>query len=92
MNRPRPTKQSIIDRLINKPGLRARINANCVSCIYVQAAPGSWRKQVTQCTVDSCPLFDIRPVSFSAKDSTGSKPLESGQRGEIRPQKLGILA
>jgi len=58
----RPSKQSIIDRLLVKPGLRARINAHCVACSYDKAARGSWRKQVSECCVDSCPLYDVRAL------------------------------
>jgi len=43
--------------------MRAAVNAKCKDCIYDPAAPGNWRQQVQGCTVKSCPLFQIRPVS-----------------------------
>lgn len=45
---------------MQKPGIRARVNAHCVSCIYDSLVEGSWRQQVSLCTVTSCPIWDIR--------------------------------
>tara|TARA_R110002096_G_scaffold436071_1_gene666831 strand:+ start:6910 stop:7125 length:216 start_codon:yes stop_codon:yes gene_type:complete len=52
--------QKLIDRLISKPGLRGRIDAKCVDCIYDDLQPGTWRQQVDKCTSPLCPLFDVR--------------------------------
>ena len=41
--------------------LRKAINENCKSCIYDDKAAGTWRQQVTLCSVKSCALYDVRP-------------------------------
>ena len=46
--------------------LRKRINQNCKDCIYDRHAPGTWRKQVTLCSVKSCAFYDVRPKTTSA--------------------------
>ena len=42
---------------------RNRVNNNCKSCIFDPAEAGTWRQQVTLCTVTSCHMWPIRPVS-----------------------------
>lgn len=42
--------------------LRAAINAKCKDCIHDEAAPGTWREQVAQCSCPSCPLWPLRPA------------------------------
>lgn len=47
-----------------KSGLRGKINAFCISCIYEEGGGGgNWREQVEACTAPKCPLFPVRPVS-----------------------------
>ena len=46
--------------------LRKRINQNCKDCIYDRHAPGTWRQQVTLCSVKSCAFYDVRPKTTSA--------------------------
>jgi hypothetical protein len=41
--------------------LRKVINQNCKDCIYDSLAAGTWRQQVTLCSVKSCALYDVRP-------------------------------
>ena len=41
--------------------LRRRINQNCRDCIYDEMAMGTWRQQMTLCTVNSCAFHEIRP-------------------------------
>ena len=61
----------LIAEQMAKPGMRGKINAKCIECIYVQGeGGGSWRAQVEACTATSCPLFHVRPVS-----TVGSKPM-----------------
>jgi hypothetical protein len=49
---------------IKKPrSFRKRIDENCRQCIYDQGAAGTWRQQVTLCTVTGCSFHDIRPTS-----------------------------
>ena len=43
--------------------LRKAINEHCKSCIYDDVAPGTWKQQITLCSVTCCSLFDVRPVS-----------------------------
>ena len=62
------SKNEIIAALLEKAGnqeLRARVDAHCVSCIYDELYPGTWRQQVELCCVTSCPLFDVRSKSRS---------------------------
>lgn len=60
---------------MSKPSLRKAINDHCKGCIYdPQSGLGSWRKQVELCTVTTCPLFPVRPISASGK------PPNSGQQ------------
>ena len=41
--------------------LRKRINQHCKSCVYDSLAAGTWRQQVTLCSVKSCEFHDVRP-------------------------------
>lgn len=51
------------------PSLRAAINDKCKSCGYdTEAGMGAWRQQIEACTVKSCPLWIVRPISKSGKD------------------------
>jgi hypothetical protein len=43
--------------------LRKRIDQHCKSCIYDSLAPGTWRQQVTLCSVKSCALYAVRTKS-----------------------------
>jgi hypothetical protein len=40
--------------------LRKRTDENCRDCIYDSLAPGTWRQQVSLCTIKTCPFWDIR--------------------------------
>ena len=40
--------------------LRKCIDQNCKDCIYDSSAPGTWRQQVSLCSIKSCPFWDIR--------------------------------
>lgn len=68
------SKSETIESILDSAGmnsLRARVDAHCVSCIYDDLVPGTWRQQVEQCSVTSCPLFDVRVKSRStAANST----------------------
>ena len=54
-------QQELIDRLSSKPGLRGKIDAKCVECIYDPLDVGTWRQQVARCTSYTCPLRPVRP-------------------------------
>lgn len=43
------------------------INAKCKDCIYDEHNGGTWRDQTEDCTVISCPLYELRPVSAATK-------------------------
>jgi hypothetical protein len=43
--------------------LRKAINQNCKDCVYDEIATGTWRQQVTLCSVKSCALYEVRPKS-----------------------------
>ncbi len=56
-------KQILIDNLVRKPGLRGKVDANCIECIYDPYQDGTWRYQVTICTSPGCPMYSVRPTS-----------------------------
>lgn len=56
-------KERLIEREANRPGMRGKINAKCIECIYDGQSNGSWRKQVEKCTAKHCPLHSVRPKS-----------------------------
>jgi hypothetical protein len=49
--------------------LRKPINLHCKSCIYDAKAMGTWKQQVTLCSVWRCPLFDVRPTTDQLPES-----------------------
>ena len=50
-----------------KAGMRKRINDNCKECIYDEMDEGTWRMQVSRCTIKRCQFWDIRAKSASTK-------------------------
>jgi len=44
--------------------LKKQIELKCKQCTYDATQPGSWRHQVEECTVRSCPLWEIRPLTM----------------------------
>jgi hypothetical protein len=60
-------KEHLIARESDKPGMRGKVNAKCIECIYDDiGGGGSWRKQVENCTSTGCPLYQIRPVRLGS--------------------------
>jgi hypothetical protein len=50
------------------PSLRKAINDKCKDCTYDKLSGlGNWRQQITACTVTSCPLHPVRPLSSQKK-------------------------
>ena len=47
----------------NRPSLRKCIDNNCRRCIYDSSAAGTWRQQVTLCTVTECAIYPVRPIT-----------------------------
>lgn len=70
--------------------LRQAINAKCKDCTYDPVAPGTWRQQVTLCSVTVCPLWPVRPktdahipesvLRFYGVDSAEFQKIQSNQR------------
>jgi hypothetical protein len=46
--------------------LRKPVDEHCRCCIYDDRAAGTWRQQVTLCSVTSCSFHEIRPTSKAA--------------------------
>lgn len=62
------SKSEVIESILRNVGkqeLRGRVDAHCVSCVYDDLVPGTWRQQVELCCVTSCPFFDVRSKSRS---------------------------
>lgn len=57
------TKSARIERMVIKPGLRAKVDAKC----YDPYAKGTWRKQVEECTCYTCPMYTVRTKSTSTQ-------------------------
>ena len=60
-------RDKLIARESSKAGLRGKINAKCIECIYDPDGKGNgkWREQVDQCTSFGCPLYPVRPRKYS---------------------------
>ncbi len=57
-------QQELIAKQKNTSGMRGKVNAKCIECIYDEAGgQGSWRQQTEACTSVECPLYEIRPTS-----------------------------
>lgn len=56
-------REELIIKHKSQPGLRGKVNAKCIECIYDDiGGGGSWRNQVKNCTSITCPLYDVRPM------------------------------
>lgn len=64
------TKDELIAKHSAKVGLRSKINAKCIECIYDDAggAGGNWRQQTDACTSKTCPLYEVRPRSSGSQE------------------------
>lgn len=56
-------KQELITKYTERAGLKGKITAMCISCIYDPSGKGNWRMQVSECTSELCPLHSVRPLS-----------------------------
>ena len=57
-------QQELISKYSSRSGLKGKIIAKCIECIYDgSGGGGSWRQQVEACTCTGCPLYSVRPVS-----------------------------
>lgn len=46
-----------------RSSLRKHIDDHCKVCIHDKNAAGTWRQQVTLCSVSGCALFAVRPAT-----------------------------
>ena len=45
--------------------LKFAIRAKCKDCTYDPCAPGTYLQQIEECTVRSCPLWPVRPMTVA---------------------------
>ncbi|MCG8608923.1 MAG: hypothetical protein MI864_00165 [Pseudomonadales bacterium] len=69
-------QQALIESRLKKPGLRCRVDAKCIECIYDPAQRGTWVAQIRNCTSISCPLYDVRKGAGQADDESASEEFE----------------
>ncbi len=69
ISRKNERRSNLIQKLTSKPGLRNKLNAFCIECVYDPYDDGTWRKQVENCTAMTCPLFQVRPTTINSKES-----------------------
>lgn len=43
--------------------LRKLVDRKCKECTYDPSCAGSWRFQTQECTVKSCALWEVRPMT-----------------------------
>jgi len=70
------SKTKLIETVLQKSGLRARIDANCIACIYDDLSPGTWRQQVENCSVSDCAIWAVRAKSRRSGANSDVKTLE----------------
>jgi len=62
---------------------RKLIDEKCKDCTYDKYGEGNWKQQTGDCTVESCPLWPVRPKSKPRSEKTRKYGHESGLNGEI---------
>jgi hypothetical protein len=67
------------------PSLRAAIDAKCRECSYDRLDRGTWRQQVADCRVPSCPLYAVRPQPTVSRQAP-----RNGQIGSISKAREGL--
>jgi len=65
--------------------LRATIDAKSRACSYDPLSRGTWRQQVADCRVPSCPLHPVRPMPTASRP-----PSENSQIGAIATDTEGL--
>lgn len=53
--------------------LKAAIKAKCKDCTYDPQAPGTYLQQIEDCTVRSCPLWAVRPMTVATINANRNK-------------------
>ena len=59
-------RDELITKHVQKKGLRGKVDAHCISCVYDEANKGTWRQQIEWCTVTTCPLYSVRKMTLKA--------------------------
>ena len=72
--------------------LRTRINQHCKSCIYDPKFHGTWRQQVTLCSITSCALHDVRPVTRSLIPGTVLEAHQMSKEGHAALPSPSVVA
>ena len=78
-------------KIEKRPSLRKCINDNCKTCIYDPHTAGTWRQQVTLCSVIYCSLYPVRPtttapISESVLDYYDVPAAERARYARSQPQ------
>ena len=68
-------RDELIAKHTAKKGLRGKIDAHCISCVYDESQAGYWTQQVQWCTVTSCPLYTVRKNAL--KDHSTDVPRDN---------------
>lgn len=59
--------------------LKKAIEEKCKDCTYDPEAPGTWREQVEACSVKTCPLWEVRPLTVATVNiRRGEAALKNG--------------
>ena len=66
--------------------LRKSIDAYCKGCAFDREDKGTWRQQVSACTVKECELHPVRPVG--SKNGTTHLTEELLMHWQIDPEDL----
>lgn len=66
--------------------IQQAINDKCRDCIYDECLKVTWREQVSNCTVTSCPLWKHRPTIQSPISKT-TLTLNSKHKNSVSRQK-----
>ncbi|MCG2580119.1 MAG: hypothetical protein KA296_04495 [Marinobacter sp.] len=66
----------LIEKQLRKPGLRGKIDAKCIECIYDPNQNGGWRIQVGNCASRSCPLYSVRSKSEASGKAASTVQLD----------------
>ena len=72
---------------MKRSSLRKAIDSHCKQCIYDNLCPGTWRQQVTLCTVFKCPLWEVRPraaTQLLPDAGIGHEMVEKGQSEAVK--------
>ena len=64
--------------IVKRPSMRKAINDMCKACIYDGRSEGTWRKQVEECTSPKCPLYPLRPVTYTPRVPKKESDLDAG--------------